>query len=298
MVRSFSQLACFMMFVSFCLPISSQGQHIKKPNVLKALSNEANLTRCIGFTGQPLASKEQRILFDRQAKWDASGISNPDQSGLRLRLVKIVDAVAPGGAAPARYRVYAEGAPQDKVFVLNTWLPDNTLKIDPRDLYVNTQGLVMTHKPAPEEEILMKAPGTELDVQAGNQNGEPVRFVLTSRDGTTSIYGSLVEHPLVGDDKGCKVEARISLPGAAAVLITLNGFPGKINVPLVLVSAGAQISEVLETNSDGHAEIAVLTGVPGKTEGTLKATAEGPNCLPSVSLPWKAATEPPAAKTP
>ena len=57
-------------------------------------------------------------------------------------------------------------------------------------------------------------------------------------------------------------------------------------VELHRIVQGAQANDVLETNSDGHAVIAVLTTVPGKTQGTLKVTAEGHNCLPSVLVPW------------
>jgi hypothetical protein len=238
-----------------------------------------------------MPSKELHRLITRQAKWDEAGLSNPDQSGLRLRLVKIEYAGTPSGAAPVRYRVLAEGAPQDKVFVLDTWPVTDELSIDPRDMYVNVQGLVMTHKPTPEQETALKAPGDELDVQSATGSGEPVRFALTSRDGEISIYGTAVGHPVESYDQGCRIEARIAQPGATAVLITINGFPGKAKVPLVLESAGAQMSEVLDTSSDGHAVIAVLTTVPGVTEGTLKATAEGKKCLPSIVLPWSVAVK-------
>lgn len=241
-----------------------------------------------------MPSKDLHRLLTRQAKWDEAGLSNPDQSGLRLRLVKIDDEGTPGSAIPVRYRVFAEGAPQDMVFVLDTWPMSNELSVDPRDMYVNMQGLVMTHKPAPEQEISLKSPGDELDIQSAAGNGEPVRFALASRDGAISIYGTAVGHPVESYDRGCRIEARIAEPGATAVLITINGFPGKTKVPLVLESAGAQLSEVLDTNADGHAVIAVLTTVPGVTEGTLKATAEGKKCLPSIVLPWSVAAKAPA----
>jgi hypothetical protein len=53
----------------------------------------------------------------------------------------------------------------------------------------------------------------------------------------------------------------------------------------------------METDQDGHAVMAVVPIVPGKTQGTLKASAEGRNCLPSVLLPWSAAAKAPE-KTP
>ena len=73
-------------------------------------------------------------------------------------------------------------------------------------------------------------------------------------------------------------------PNATAVLIIADRFPAKAKIPLVLESDGSSISEMLNTNADGHAVMAVFPYVPGKPQGTLKATAEGPGCLPSCLL--------------
>jgi hypothetical protein len=286
MMRPSPQIAFVVIFVWLFLPLSTQGQGSKKSEIVRALSSESGLIRYARFRGQPVPSRDLHLLLNRQAKWDKAQISDSSGLGSRLRFEKIGDPATPGAAAPSRYRVYAEGASPDKVFVLNTWLLDGTLTIDPRDMYVNAQGLVLPHKPKPEQEAVMKAVGEELEVRAGKGNGEPLRFVLTSRDGEASVYGTLVEHPLVSYDHECILEARVAQPNATAALIIADGFPARTKIPLVLESEGAQANDVLETNSDGHAVIAVLTTVPGKTQGTLKVTAEGHNCLPSVLVPW------------
>jgi len=298
MMRSTPLIACAVFFASCYLSFSVQGQNSRQSDVIRSLSNESNLIHYVSFKGQPMPSKELHRLLTRQAKWDAAVLSNPDQSGFRLRLVKIDEAAPPSGAVTAHYRVFAEGAPQDKVFVLNTWPVSNELSVDPRDMYVNAQGLVLPHRPKPEQETVMKAVGEELEVRAGKGNGEPARFVLTSRDGETSVYGTLVEHPLVSYDHECILEVRVAQPNATAALIFADGFPAKAKVPLVLESEGSQATDVLDTNADGHAVIAVLTTVPGKTQGTLKVTAEGHNCLPSVLVPWSIPTTSAPPKTP
>ncbi len=165
-------------------------------------------------------------------------------------------------------------------------------------MYVNVQGLVLTHEPTAEQEVSLTAPGDELVVQSVPGNGEPIRFALTPRDGQDSIFGTIVAQPIASTVKGCRLEARIAQPNATAVLIVADGFPGKSKVPLVLESAGSQMTEVLDINSDGHAAIAVLTTVPGHAEGMLKASAEGHNCLPSVTVPWSVPAAHPEAKTP
>jgi hypothetical protein len=298
MMRPTSQIAFVVLFVSLLLPFSAQGQGSKKSEIVRSLSNDSGLIRYARFRGQPAPPRELHLLLNRQAKWDKAQIGDSSGLGSRLRFEKIDDPTKTAGAAPSLYRVYAEGASPDKVFVLNTWLLDDTLAIDPRDMYVNAQGLVFPHRPKPEQETVMKATGEELEVRAGKGNGEPVRFVLTSRDGETSVYGTLVEHPLISYDHECILEVRVAQPNATAALIFADGFPEKAKVPLVLESAGAQATDELNVNSDGHAVIAVLTTVPGKAQGTLKVTAEGHNCLPSVLVPWSIPATSAAPKTP
>jgi hypothetical protein len=265
---------------------------------LNYLSNQSLFLHFSRFRGQSVPSKEVRAFLDRQARWDAAGQSDPNTSGSRLRFVKIDDQPTKEGRPAARYRVFAEGAPQNKVFVLHSWLVDNTLSTDPRDIYVNAQGLLMIHMPKPDQEASLQAGEDELDVlSTTGENAEPMRFLLARRDGETPIYGTLVPHPVVSEDQGCKLEVRIAQPDTAAVLIIADGFPAKAKIPLVLESGGFEVTEVLETNLDGHAVLGVFPYAPGKTQGTLKASAEGPNCLPSILLPWSEAAHA-AAKAP
>ena len=239
-------------------------------------------------------------MLERQARWDDAGSgdlnltgSRFNPSGLRLIFEKIDEQATQGGRLATRYRMFAEGAPENKVFAFKTWTLDNTLSTDIRDIYVNGQGLLMIHDPTPEQELSLKAGNDELDVMPVTANAEPVRYLLSGRDRQLMIYGTLVPHPVVSVDKGCRLEVRIAQPNATAVLIIADRFPAKAKIPLVLESDGSSISEMLNTNADGHAVMAVFPYVPGKAQGMLKAIAEGPKCLPSVLLPWGAA--PPAA---
>lgn len=289
MMQSIRQPVCIVFFVVFLFALSSQAQSSKRSDLLNYLSNQSSFLHYARFQGQAAPTKEIRSLLDRQARWDDAGRGDSNGSGQRLRFEKIDDQVKPGDKGAARYRVYAEGAPQDKVFVFQTWLVDGTLRSDPRDIYVNAQGLLMIHKPKAEQESSLRAGDDELVVESATENAEPIRFLLARRDGETPIYGTLVSHPVESYDQGCKLEVRIAESGAAAVLMIVEGFPAKAKIPLVLESEGSVISEVLDTNLDGHAVMAVFPPVQGKPQGTIKASAEGPNCLPSVTLPWSAA---------
>jgi len=280
----------------------SKKQDSKKREVLKHIAPD--VIQYARFNGQFAPSKELLTLLDRQARWDDAGVGdhNPtgsrfNPSGLSLHFVKIDEQVTQGGRVSARYRVFAEGAPENKVFAFGTWPVDNAFSTDLRDLYVNGQGLLMLHPPQPEQEMSFKAGDDEFDVTLVTESAEPVRYLFSSRDRQLLIYGTLVLHPVVAEVKGCRLEVRIAQPNATAVLIIADRFPARAKIPLVLESEGVSISEMLTTNADGHAVMAVFPYVPGKTKGMLKATAEGPTCLPAVVLPWGA--DPPSApKTP
>jgi hypothetical protein len=292
MKRLISRITCLAIFLSLDFALSLQGQSAKKdtkkPNLQGLFSSGSFEVRYVRFAGQTAPSKEFRVLLDHQAKWDDAGVSDPN--GSHLRFVMIQNQSAQGEHGPTRYRVFAEGAPQNKVYSLQTWLVnDEATTADPRDLYVNAQGLVMIRRPRHDEEASFAAGEDELEVESGPSVAEPIRFLLSTLDGDLLIYGALVAHPLLSNDQGCRLEARVAQPNEATVLIVANGFPAKSKITLVLRSGDSLASDTQETNSDGHAVWAVSPIVPGMTQGTLKASAEGPNCMPSVVLPWRAA---------
>lgn len=248
------------------------------------------------FKGQHPPSKELLFLLERQATWDdEAGDQNPQ--GLHLRFVKIDEQVKPEGRVAARYRVFAEGAPENKVFAFTSWTLGNPLSMDPHDYYVNGQGLVMLHKPRPEQELSVAAPGDELVITTVTRSAEPIRFLFARRDGELGLYATLIPHPLISEEQGCRVEVRISQPDAMSVLVVADGFPAKDKVTLVIESGEETVSEALTTDADGRAVTAVFPFLPGKSQGVLKASAQGPNCLPQVVFPWGEEAHP-AQKTP
>jgi hypothetical protein len=184
--------------------------------------------------------------------------------------------------------VYAEGAPENKVYAFGSWSLTNAPTTDPHDLYVNGQGLLMLHKPKPEQALSFKVGDDEYDVTAVTDSAVPTRYLLTSRDRQLMIYGTLVPNPVMAEEQGCRMEARIAQPNASAVLIIVDRFPAKAKIPLVLESEGSSFTAVLNTNAEGHAAMAVFPFVSGISQGMLKASAEGSGCLPYVVLPWGA----------
>ncbi len=277
----------------FFVPITLCALLFFPLSVFAQESKQSNGLYYASFRGQSSPSKELLATLERQALWEQeSGNHNP--TGLRLRFVKIDDQKTPEGVVAARYRIFAEGAAENKVFAFGSWTIGKTFTTESRDIYVNGQGLLMNHKPLPEQEMSLQDPD-ELVVQPVTVTAEPMRYALTPRDGQTQIFGTVVPHPLVADEQGCRLEVLLGEPAAKSVLFVIDGFPVKSRISLVLESEGKSMSQVVVTNQDGHAVLAAFPYITGKTQGSIKASAEGPNCLPSVVLPWGQADQPPAA---
>ena len=278
-------IASISLCVLFYSPSFSYGQDTNQSSVLSYFS----------FKLQSKPTKDVLTILERQARWDDAGSgdlsltgSRLNPAGFHLRFVKIDDQTTPGGHSTARYRVYAEGAPENKVYAFGSWSLTNAPTTDQRDIYLNGQGLLMLHKPKPEQALSFTVGENEYDVTVATDRAIPSRFILTSRDRQLTIYGTLVPNPVVAEDHGCRLEVRIAQPEATAVLIIADRFMAKAKIPVVLESAGSSTTKTISTNAEGRGVIAVFPYVPGIAQGMLKVSAEGNGCLPYVVLPWGA----------
>src|SRR5208283_1392065 len=139
-----------------------------------------------------------------QARWDDEDIDTGNPQHLKLQFVKADDQVTPKGTV-ARYRVFAEGAPQNKVYAWSVWQASGDPIVQPGDLYVNERGLLLTHRPLPEEMSSLQAPGSEFYIVPEADAGVPLRYGLYSRDTQLVVPGTLVPQPIASVDHGCRL---------------------------------------------------------------------------------------------
>ncbi len=257
-------------------------------------SNKADGLTYVAFPGQPAPTNALLTDLVHEARWDNGDLHLDSGESAILRFDKVDDQVTAKGTV-TRYRVFAESAPENKVYAWAIWKADEGQKIELEDIYVNKRGLLMTRRPRPEEESSLQVPGTEFYIAPEAGSAEPIRYSLFSRDAQVQFYGTLVPHPVAAEDQGCRLEVRIAQPHAAAVLFVADGFPLDSKIPLVLESEGEFTHVIMETDAAGRSIVAAFPSVPGKRHGNLRATAEGPSCLPSVRLPW--GSEAPPAQT-
>jgi len=225
-------------------------------------------------------------MIETQVSWDA-GFKNP--SGPRLRFVKFEESSGADGHL-TRYRVYAEGAQEGTPYILAFlkigMLPEN-VQILSNGAYVNRKGLLLTRRPARDEEDSQSVGGNaEFDLGLQAANGEPVRFLLRSKDNKVMIPGTLVPFPIESAENGCKLSAFLSAPEANIVLFYADGFPPNSEV----VAEGNSAGELKEgrhmTDGRGHARFIALPFVLGKDNGVLKESIRTKDCSVTVEVPW------------
>ena len=225
-------------------------------------------------------------MLEVQEAWDA-GFKNP--SGPRLRFVKFDEFSRPDGHF-TRYRVYTEGAKEGTPYIFAVLkigtLPEN-VQILSSTAFVNRKGLLLTRKPTQDEENRVTVgEGVEFDVGIQAANGEPLRFLLRSRDNKVMIPGTLVPFPIESLDKGCRLAALLAAPEGNAVLIYADGFPPDSEVEVESNSAGEHMESKHQIDAKGHGMFVELPYVLGKEAGELKDTLSSKNCAVSVAVPW------------
>jgi hypothetical protein len=231
--------------------------------------------------------QETQELLQRQINWDENKPSEKNPNGLFLQFSKIGETTSFGsGKRIAHYRAYVLGAPGNKKYALSVWKIGSDPHPISNDVYVNAKGLLMSHKPKPEQENSNFVGDDEfhLDVQA--MQAEPVRYALTSSDKELVIYGTVVPFPLIDTDRSCQLEVRLAHSDATAVLIYADGLPANTEIPFQMLSAGEPETGKFNVDAQGHAVTTDYPSADGKDSGTLRVSLTTPGCSVAVEIPW------------
>jgi len=233
-------------------------------------------------------------MLNKQVGWDTGGVSPKNPSGLRFRFVKIdEDRLALPGTKgrSVRYRMFVSGLAEGPKYTLGIWKIGSELQMLSDEVYVNSKGLLMVHKPRPDQENASSVGRKdELDLSLQAARGEPVRFVLGSADGNLVIPGTVVPFPIEADTGRCRLELRLGLPDAQAVLVYADGLPPNSAVPLNSDSSGEAMPTSLQVDAKGHASTVDLPFIDGAVQGVLKVSIQIPSCNVSVQVPWGTGT--------
>lgn len=238
----------------------------------------------------PSVSPEILKMLNAQVGWDDALPGEHNPAGLHMNFVKIdseafVQSKTVGHFV--RYRVLVPGAPQEPVYALAQWKIGSQIQVAYNQIYVNSKGLLMLHRPQPDQQDKDALdPADELELSLQTAAGEPIRYALTSSENSLIVPGTVVPNPIEKKDGNCRLEARLAMPGAEGVLIYTDGLEPGTDVPFQAVSEGESHPGSFHTNGHGHAATVNLPYVKGKSNGVLKVSVASKGCSVSIEIPW------------
>jgi hypothetical protein len=224
-------------------------------------------------------------LLQRQISWDENRPDVKNPAGLQLRFFK-TDETTASGKRLAHFRAYVSGTPENKKYALTIWKIGSDPHTLSGNVFVNAKGLLMLHKPRPEQEDSDFVGDDEFHLATEAARGEPVRYALASTDKALFISGMVVPFPIEDTNNGCRLEVRLALPDAYAVLIYADGLPSNAEIPFQLVSAGKQETRKFSVDAQGHAATTDFNFAGGEDRGSLRVTLSTTECSTAVEIPW------------
>ncbi len=240
---------------------------------------------CRYFLHNPRRPRKCQDFIQRQTDWDENRPGEKNPSGLSFQFFKTEETTS-SGKRVVHYRAYISGTPENKKYALTVWKIGSDPHVLSSDVYVNAKGLLMVHKPSPEQENSDFVGDDELQLAVQAARGEPVRYALASTDKELLISGTVVPFPLEDTDRGCRLEVRLAMPDASAVLIYADGLPANAKIPFQMVSAGEPETGKFNVNAQGHAVTTDLPFVYGRDSGSLRVTLVTTECSIAVEVPW------------
>jgi hypothetical protein len=232
-----------------------------------------------------ISPEDVQNLLQRQMNWDENPANGKNPYGLHFQFFKIDESGSPGESL-LTYRVYVLGAPEGKKYGLTVWKIGSEPHLIPGDIYVNGKGLLMVHKPNPGQEDSDFVGDDELHLTLQAAQGEPIRYSLASSDKQVLISGTVVPFPLEANGQGCRLEVRLALPDADAVLISADGLPANTDVPLQLISGGVADPAGFHTDARGHGVTTNIPVIDDLDGGSLRVALSSHECSTAIEVPW------------
>ena len=228
---------------------------------------------------------ETQDLIQRQMSWDENNPGRYNPNKLYFQFSK-TDETTSSGKRVAHYRAYVFGAPEKKRYSLTVWRIGSDPRILSNNVYVNAKGLLMVHQPRPEQEESDFLGDEEFQLTVQAARAEPVRYAFTSSDRELLVYGTVVPFPLTDNDRGCRLEVRLAVPDATAVLLYADGLAANTEIPFQLLTADETGTGKFSVNAQGHAVASNFPSSGGKENGSVRVNLTTTGCSLAVEFPW------------
>ena len=139
----------------------------------------------------------------------------------------------------------------------------------------NVPGCTKTMRPNAPVEITVTAAG-----------GEPIRVGLLAEDKKSGAAASAVPFPIMGENKGCKLQVLLGAKDAELVLIEGDGFKPDVPFTAGTESFGEKTSLAAKPDAQGHFVAALTPYVQGHDSGDTVIYYQSDSCTPTVSFHW------------
>jgi hypothetical protein len=258
-------------------------------NLLLCLGLASLVPACVAQSSSQKLPQVVTDMLNQQVWWDAAAPNKQNPEGLHFQFAKIEETNSSQGQY-VRYRIYLPGAFEDEKYSLGVWkigTKVTDLRIIANEVYVNAKGLLMTHRPRPDQETKDSVESSdEVEATLRPARGEPVRLVLSNPKKTLLFTGTVIPHPIESKDGNCRLEARLALEEGQAVLLYVDGLPPNTDVPFHSTSENESLVETFHVNAQGHAVTVDLPSVIGKEAGLLRVSLATKECSASLEIPW------------
>jgi hypothetical protein len=184
------------------------------------------------------------------------------------------------------YDLFAPALPKDKRYTLVRWPLNGGMQAVRTGVTLDGEGRLLCAGKTPEECKVREGESPQIAVKITFAKGEVSRWALMSEDQASKALASLVPFPLVAQEKGCTLEAKLVTSDARVLMVNASGLPASGDVPIASSSAGVVASTTWHMNDKGMLNAVVVTEVPGKDGGDFSLQLKGPTCEPAISLKW------------
>ena len=268
------------------------GQAAGKPGVAApappAAAGAVKGPASTGDAGAAKAANDLQTLIKRlsavQENWGAK-TSSP---GVTLKLVQ----VRHEGTRFA-YEMHVSGAPAGKLYSMISWPVSATeAHEEGGGVTLSPAGVAICEGVA--DRCKLPKPNDPIAVTVEPKPGEPIRIGLLSSDRTVRAFAQVTPLPLLGVDKGCRLQATLMTPHAEIVWLEAGGLPANTTFAMISTMEGKASQIVGKTDAAGKFHTVMLPELKGVTHGTDVVELKAQGCAPLVKFSW--GTTPAAAK--
>lgn len=236
-------------------------------------------------------------LAQSQANWGPK-LSSP---GITLTMKEMSRTKTPSGTQ-ITYRLTGTGfAPGSRLTLLRWVLNQNELTPLMGGIVIDATGAAVCGEPLPTmstktDATPAKTAATEcsktmqanapVEITTTAAKGEAVRLALVAEDKKGGAATSAVPFPLVGEDRGCKLQVLLGSKDAEMALIVGDGFKASDNFTFGAETFGQKVTLGAKPDAQGHFAAAVTPYVPGHDSGDTVIFYQSDVCTPTLSFHW------------